>query len=117
MKNQYAKEYGVKLYNQGFYKFGPMEQCDSGEWVRWADIEPFLQAAELRVQTAMETEREAIEISELDRKNADGWKELYRGEAKFNKTILRFNKMWVGLTITATIIAGVLASQLAFGGA
>jgi len=49
-----AHEYGITQYNHGFYKFGPMEQCDTGEWVRWAEVEPFLRAADLRVQTAIE---------------------------------------------------------------
>lgn len=29
----------MKRYNQGFLKFGPMEQCSSGEWVRYKDHE------------------------------------------------------------------------------
>jgi len=27
----------MKRYNQGFYKFGAMEQCDTGEWARVED--------------------------------------------------------------------------------
>jgi len=27
----------MKRYNQGFLKFGPMEQCDTGEWARVED--------------------------------------------------------------------------------
>jgi F0F1-type ATP synthase assembly protein I len=29
----------MKRYNQGFGKFGPMEQCNDGEWVRYEDSE------------------------------------------------------------------------------
>ena len=29
----------MKRYNQGFGKFGPMEQCKDGEWVRYEDAE------------------------------------------------------------------------------
>ena len=25
----------MKRYNQGFLKFGPMEQCDDGEWIKY----------------------------------------------------------------------------------
>ena len=32
----------MKQYNQGFLKFGPMEECDTGEWVRRSDIEGYL---------------------------------------------------------------------------
>lgn len=28
----------MKRYNQGFAKFGPMEQCDDGEWVKYEDV-------------------------------------------------------------------------------
>jgi hypothetical protein len=27
----------MKRYNQGFGKFGPMEQCNDGEWVKYDD--------------------------------------------------------------------------------
>lgn len=56
-KQQYVNEYGVKCYNQGFGKFGPMEHCTDGEWVRWSEVEPFLRAAEFRVMTSMEYEK------------------------------------------------------------
>ena len=29
----------MKRYTQGFKKFGPMEQCNDGEWVRFEDYE------------------------------------------------------------------------------
>jgi len=29
----------MKRYNQGFYKFGPMEQCKDGEWAKYEDLE------------------------------------------------------------------------------
>jgi len=32
----------MKRYNQGFLKFGPMEQCDTGEWVKHSDIDSYL---------------------------------------------------------------------------
>jgi hypothetical protein len=28
----------MKRYNQGFGKFGPMEQTDKGEWVRYEEV-------------------------------------------------------------------------------
>jgi len=28
----------MKRYNQGFYKFGPMEQCSDGEWAKYEDL-------------------------------------------------------------------------------
>lgn len=75
-QRQYVNEYGVKCYNQGFLKFGPMEQCADGEWVRWAEVEPFLRAAELRAQTAMETEGRALkEVAHL-KKSRDDWRSI-----------------------------------------
>ena len=32
----------MKRYNQGFLKFGPMEECDAGEWTRHSDIDSYL---------------------------------------------------------------------------
>lgn len=28
----------MQRYNQGFLKFGPMEQCSEGEWVKYNDV-------------------------------------------------------------------------------
>lgn len=117
MKNQYAKEYGVKLYNQGFYKFGPMEQCDSGEWVRWADIEPFLKAAELRVQTAMETERTMANAYRLSSENAEGWKALYDDEAKVSRLLLKWNRALGFLSAAAMLVAAAQTIATIYGGA
>ena len=75
-KQQYVNEYGVKAYNQGLLKFGPMEQCADGEWVRWAEVEPFLRAAELRVQTAMETESRALGDAAYLQRSRDDWKSI-----------------------------------------
>lgn len=75
-KQQYVNEYGVTAYNQGFLKFGPMEQCNTGEWVRWTEVEPFLRAAELRVQTAMETESRSMADVEYLQNSRDDWKSI-----------------------------------------
>ncbi len=32
----------MKRYNQGFHKFGAMEQCDTGEWVKHSDVDSFI---------------------------------------------------------------------------
>jgi len=29
----------IQRYNQGFFKFGPMERCDTGEWVKAKDVD------------------------------------------------------------------------------
>ena len=29
----------MKRYNQGFLKFGPMEECDTGEWIKAVDAD------------------------------------------------------------------------------
>lgn len=42
----------MKRYNQGFGKFGPMEQCEDGEWVRFEDAD-----AELEIQEEVCYER------------------------------------------------------------
>lgn len=28
----------IQRYNQGFLKFGPMEQCSDGKWVKYDDV-------------------------------------------------------------------------------
>lgn len=89
MKSTYADEYGVKLYSQGFFRFGPMEQCGSGEWVRWADVEPFLRAAELRVQTAMETEEETLQSLSYSRASTAVMKDKYLDTSKLLKVANR----------------------------
>ena len=108
MKAKYAKEYGLTLYNQGFLKFGPMEQCDSGEWVRWEEVEPFLKAAELRVQTAMETERAFRDMNRLAIENADGWRDLYRDAVKSEKLLFKLNNIWRGISVALTVVIGAL---------
>jgi hypothetical protein len=32
----------MKRYNQGFLKFAPMEECDTGEWTRHSEICSYL---------------------------------------------------------------------------
>lgn len=48
----------MKRYNQGFGKFGPMEQCEDGEWVRFEDAD-----AELEIQEEVCYERFINEYS------------------------------------------------------
>jgi FtsZ-binding cell division protein ZapB len=55
----------MNRYNQGFWKFGPMEQCKDGIWGLYADF--------LRVlQYAVKSKNEQIEVLtyELDKANA-----------------------------------------------
>lgn len=111
MKSKYAKEYGVKLYNQGFLKFGPMEQCDTGEWVRWADIAPFLEAAELRIETAMKAETEAKRDLNYALRNSDSWKEsCFSARDQKNEVSRKFEfcKL-VGIAATVIIILVLMA--------
>lgn len=106
-QQEYANEYGVKAYNQGFYKFGPMEQCVTGEWVKWEDVEPFLRAAELRVQTAMETEQTTLIKLSAEERSAYEWRELYFGCKSAFAEALKWNSFWritaVGLAIAEAI--------------
>ena len=116
MKSKYAKEYGVKLYNQGFLKFGPMEQCDTGEWVRWADIAPFLEATELGVRIAKESD-EAWAAKYYQAKNDSiDWKERYFLEKGFNDEIRKWNRFWVGATCLATIVSALQGWYILLGG-
>lgn len=86
-KQQYVNEYGVKCYNQGFGKFGPMEQCTDGEWVRWKDVEPFLHAAELRVMTSMEYEKNVQDHLEAYKRRIEEQATVYSEKLKvINKT-------------------------------
>jgi hypothetical protein len=103
MKTTYAKEYGVKLYNQGFLKFGPMEQCDSGEWVRWDDVEPFLEAAELRVETAIEMENKAARSRDRAYAEAESWKDKYFAEYDTNTDLPKKLNAWRIVAILSII--------------
>src|SRR5574343_148727 len=114
-QQEYANEYGVKAYNQGFYKFGPMEQCATGEWVKWKDVEPFLRAAELRVQTAMETEDELRSAIRSMQKLVDDWRDLYRKENSFNRTILRWNSFWRIMAFGFLVMEGITVYMLTHG--
>lgn len=103
-QSEYTNEYGVKAYNRGFYKFGPMEQCATGEWVKWKDVEPFLRAAELRVQTAMETEEELRSTIRSARSIADDWRELYFTLEGNIDVAYRYNRLWRGFAVALSII-------------
>lgn len=103
-QQEYANEYGVKAYNQGFYKFGPMEQCATGEWVKWEDVEPFLRAAELRVQTAMETEEELRSAIRTAQRIVDDWRELYFTSKGTIDEVYGYNRLWRGFAVALSII-------------
>ena len=32
----------IERFNQGFSKFGPMEMCSEGQWVKWKDVISFI---------------------------------------------------------------------------
>lgn len=112
-QQEYANEYGVKAYNQGFYKFGPMEQCADGEWVRWVEVEPFLRAAELRVQTAMETEGRALEDVAYLQKSRDDWRSIcdQQSNALYQASKSLTAAKWVVLfavLVTACSLVGII---------
>jgi hypothetical protein len=96
-------KYGVTAYNQGFYKFGPMEQCATGEWVKWNDIEPVLRAANLRVQTAMETKQDSIARLRNAKGEANGWRELYFTSKNHTDRTHRHNRLWRTLAVALSI--------------
>jgi len=54
----------MNRYNQGFWKFGPMEQCNDGIWGKYAD---FLKV--LRLVVSMKNSRITELEAELDRAN------------------------------------------------
>ncbi len=117
MKEEYTQGYNVLLYNQGFGKFGPMEQCDTGEWVKWDDIEPFLRTAELRVQTAMETEKElSAEIENLNMR-VDLWKRDYYTELDISSEMQKHLDNWRAAAIaqaTAFLACAFLACAIGY---
>ena len=102
-QSEYVNEYGVKAYNQGFYKFGPMEQCTTGEWVKWKDVEPFLQAAELRVETSMETEEELRSTIRTAQRLANDWRELYFTLKGNTSEAYGYNRLWRGFAVALSI--------------
>lgn len=103
-QSDYVNEYGVKAYNQGFYKFGPMEQCTTGEWVKWKDVEPFLRAAELRVETSMETEEELRSANRTAQSLVNDWRELYFTSKDTIDEVYGYNRLWRGFAVALSII-------------
>ena len=73
----YINEAGIKRYNQGFAKFGPMEQCDTGEWVKAEEAEVILKAAALRTETAIEDARLEGFKKDVSDRASDYWKEKF----------------------------------------
>jgi len=60
----------MERYNQGFGKFGPMEQCKDGEWVRYEDAEKeFDELKELFVKANDSVEDYWEEKLKRERKN------------------------------------------------
>lgn len=106
-------KYGVTAYNQGFYKFGPMEQCATGEWVRWNDIEPVLRATNLRVQTAMETEQELSGEVEYQTNRVSIWEEDYYARMdslqELQKSLDTWRALCIGMAVAFLVVAIVNA--------
>ena len=50
----------MKRYNQGFGKFGPMEQCDNGKWVKYEDYEQEIDAYVEDLSKFYENSREEL---------------------------------------------------------
>ena len=50
----------MKRYNQGFGKFGPMEQCDDGKWVKYEDYEQEIDAYVEDLSKFYENSREEL---------------------------------------------------------
>ena len=50
----------MKRYNQGFGKFGPMEQCDDGTWVKYEDYEQEIDAYVEDLSKFYENSREEL---------------------------------------------------------
>ncbi len=50
----------MKRYTQGFKKFGPMEQCNDGEWVRFEDYEIIRRRIEHDYRGQLDNARRAI---------------------------------------------------------
>ena len=59
----------MKRYNQGFVKFGPMEQCDDGEWVKYEDVVDL--CAEQQYYNREDANNLLVEITELRAKTID----------------------------------------------
>lgn len=60
----------MNRYNQGFYKFGPMEQTSNGKWVKHEDVVPLENVVkDLRKQVASLECQVANQVSETLRIN------------------------------------------------
>lgn len=102
-KQQYVSEYGVKRYNHGFFKFGPMEQCTDGEWARWKDVEPFLHAAELRVLTSMEYEKNVQDHLEAYKRRIEEQASAYECRVNLSRAD-RFQERKALLLVCAVLV-------------
>lgn len=64
----------MKRYNQGFFKFGPMEMCNTGTWNKWEDTAQAL------------VNLHKIHVKELAKKD----EEIDQLKAELNRTIMFF---------------------------
>ena len=111
-------EAGIKRYNQGFAKFGPMEQCDTGEWVKAEEAEVILKAAALRTETAIEDAKDQEILKDLaDRKIGfwidkfnDKWDEWWAEKRKADTNALY--RTLFGLVAVMELVAIVLLARM-----
>jgi hypothetical protein len=62
----------INRYNQGFIKFGPMEQCNLGQWVKYDDyIKDFRELDNFNSQLIVKDMQSISEINNLKNKIID----------------------------------------------
>jgi len=55
----------MNRYTQGFIKFGPMEQCNDGKWIEYAEHEKVIESIEGKIKNL---EKMSISADEHNRK-------------------------------------------------
>ena len=85
----------MKRYNQGFGKFGPMEQSNDGQWVTYQDYE----ALSKRLEQTKELWNNSS--SEYNIQVGNAWREVYKAQNELTN--------WQAFVFCQAIVVGILA--------
>lgn len=110
-KSEYTNQYGVNRYNPGFGSFGPMEQCNTGEWVRWKDVEPILHAAELRVLPSMEYEANVQDHLKAYKRRIEEQSAAYEAKFRGKEKEIACAKRAYLITLTLLVVMNALCAS------
>lgn len=84
----------LQRFNQGFLKFGPMEQCSDGEWVRYEDVQKLIEYQMQRMEDIKDTAdaiaRQRDQLIEDNRDLAD----LYHDKRSLARSLDEDRRNW-----------------------